>query len=160
MTFCPVLLRSNKLSSSGYFAGCLFPLPIICYSLCKKKKSLKAELSASSKALYNLLQGPYRDLEYPIPLVKKRIYLCWGGLYLVRRLILVLLKVFVKNVMVRLSIMTLFSIFSLFHHMIIWPCKEYRANVASFVSALVLVIICIVNNLKAAFEVAEYIQLD
>ena len=159
MTFCPVLLRSNKLSPSGYFAGCLFPLPIICYSLCRKERSMKTEMSVSSKALYNLLQGPYRDLEYPIPFVKKRIYLCWGGLYLARRLILVLLKVFIKNVMVRLSIMTLFSILSLFHHMIIWPCKERRTNVASFVSALALVIICIVNNLKAAFEVAEYIPV-
>ena len=55
--------------------------------------------------------------------------------------------------------MTLFSILSLFHHMIIWPCKERRANVASFVSALAFVIICIVNNLKAAFEVAEYIPV-
>ena len=55
MMFCPVLLRSNKLSPSGYFAGCLFPLPVICYSLCRQKKSLKAEMSVSSKALYNLL---------------------------------------------------------------------------------------------------------
>ena len=30
---------------------------------------------------------------------------------------------------------------------------------ASFVSALALVIICIVNNLKAAFEAAEYIPV-
>ena len=158
MTFCPVLLASNTLSPSGYFAGCLFPLPVIGYSVCKKKTTHgDTKPSTTSKALYNLLQGPYRDLEYRIPLTKKRVYICWGGLYLIRRLVLVLLMIFIKNVLVRLCIMTLFSIISLFHHMMIWPCKEKRANVSSFISALALVIICIVNNIKAAFEVAEYI---
>ena len=139
-----------------FFAGCLFPLPVLTYSYIRRKAVQKPESANSSKALYSLLQGPYRDLIYSIPCTNKKVYVCWGGLYLVRRLFLVLLQIFIQNVMVRLSIMTLFSIASLFHHMIIWPCKDRKANISSFVSALALVLICIASNIKAAFEVAEY----
>ena len=159
ITLFPTLMRSNNISPSMFFAGCLVPLPVASYSFIKRKTLVKSASTNSSKALYNLLQGPYRDLIYSIPFSTKKIYICWGGLYLVRRLILVLLKIFIQNVLVRLSIMTLFSMLSLFHHMIIWPCKERKANISSFVSALALVLICMANNIKAAFEAAEYIPI-
>ncbi len=158
MTFFPVVLRSNRLSPSAFLIGCLVPLPVTLYCLfCRKPNTSKT--SKSSKALYNLLQGPFKDLEYRIPCTEKTVFVCWGGLYLVRRLMLVLLQVFVQNVLIRLSIMTFLSLFSLFHHMIIWPCKDHRANMSSFVSALALVIICILNTIKATFEVAEHVPI-
>ncbi len=156
MTLCPVMLRSNRISSGEFLIGCLVPIPVALVALLRKNRK-ESETTQSSRTLYNLLQGPYKDLEYRPFGCKRPLYICWGGLYLVRRLLLVLLQLFVQNVLVRLTVMTFLSLASLFHHMMVWPCKEHKANVSSFISALALVVICFTNAIKAAFEVAEYI---
>ena len=53
--------------------------------------------------------------------------------------------------------MSLISFLALLHHLMVKPCKENRANAAGTLSCAALFSICIINLVRATFEVAEVI---
>ena len=59
--------------------------------------------------------------------------------------------------MLRLLVMTIISFLALLHHLMVKPCNENRANIAGTVSCAALLSICIINLIRATFEVAEFI---
>ena len=58
-------------------------------------------VSPEAKAVYRILQGPYR--EYSIKFCGKKLYLCWSGMLLARRLMLILCDTFIYDLLLRVS---------------------------------------------------------
>ena len=108
--------------------------------------------------VYKMLQGPYEEYHVTLPLVN-HVPLCWSGILLVRILLLIITKTYVYNILTRLLIMTTITFLALLHHLVVKPCKENRANMAGTISCAALLSVCIINLVRAAFEVAEFIPL-
>ena len=163
IAFVPGLLGRNEISIGVFFLGCLLPLPVMVAKLLQMLVCKKGEdddgiqnKPPESSLVYSLLQGPYRENVVPIYLLK-RVSLCWNGVLIIRRLVLIITYTYTHNVLLRLLIMTLISFVALLHHLMVKPCKENRANVAGTVSCAALLSICIINLVRAAFEVGEVI---
>lgn len=156
----PALLNHGLISLGEYFLACLFPLPFIiswAIRLPRKSKQQKQSggqvvLSYETMAVCGLVQGPYR--EFKLSGVFKS--LCWAGVLLGRRLLLILTYTFVSENLNKLLIMFFICLFVLLHHSYVLPYKESRANLAGTISAAALLVVCCVNLVRAAFESAEY----
>ncbi len=148
-------MKNGYITLPEFFAGCLFPVPMAVYCIVKYSiaNGTKVEPKDDAVSVYKLLQGPYREFQLPGILR----YLCWSGVLLGRRLALIFAATFIHDVILRLSVMLIICISALLYHVVILPCKETRGNLAGTVSNAALLIVCIVNFLKAAYESAEYI---
>ncbi len=151
----PALMKNGYITLPEFFAGCLFPVPMALYWIVKYSvaNGITVEPKDDAVSVYKLLQGPYREFQLPGILR----YLCWSGVLLGRRLALIFAATFIHDVILRLSVMLIICISALLYHVVILPCKETRGNLAGTVSNAALLIVCIVNFLKAAYESAEYI---
>ena len=98
------------------------------------------------KVVVDILQNPYR------PLLFCGLNICWGGVVLFRRTLLIVLSTFVQNTFMRLVLMFTVSLISLIHHDIVWPYHEYRANVAECISETFLVIISVINLSRSILD--------
>lgn len=158
--FCLVLMFGPSLMIKGYFNlsqfffACLCPLPIFTWCLIKKlyqtaymRNSQPIIISSEIKVVYEILQGPFRELKYNI---------CWGGILIGRRLVIILLYTFVNNALIRLLGMFLTCFIILLHHTHVQPYKDKKANIAGTASAATLVVLCCINLVRAGFEAAEY----
>ncbi|KAK2179315.1 hypothetical protein NP493_499g02012 [Ridgeia piscesae] len=150
----PPLLQRGQIGLWQFFAGCLFPLPLSAYWVGKwafgRRRRLRRwrPLREDERAVVNLLQGPFRD--------PPRDGVCWAGVLIGRRLVLVLLFTFVNDSLVRLLLMLLACFLILLHHVHVQPYKDARANVAATASAAALVALGSINLVRAGFEAAEY----
>ena len=134
---------------------------IVVFERCIKKLRHTESNSAVKKCgeiflVYRMLQGPYKNYHIPLPFIKQ-VSLCWSGILLIRRLCLIITYTYVHNIMLRLLIMTIISFLALLHHLMVKPCKENRANTAGTISCAALLFVCIINLVRATFEVAEFI---
>ncbi len=164
ITIIPSLLLKGQIGLMPFFLGCLFPLPMLVVKLlqrlCAKDtdSALQPEekTGREGKLVYGILQGPYREY-----VIKTRCFqtgpLCWSGVLLLRRLLLIIAHTYVHSIMLRLLIMTLISIIALLHHLTVHPCKEQRANTAGTISCTALLLVSIINLVRATFEAAEFI---
>ena len=158
----PALLIRNQISVMQFFVGCFLPLPmmlvIMFQSMMRKRheSNMAAEQNLEAKHVYNILQGPYKEYILSFSCSQK-VSLCWSGVLLIRRLLLIITFTYVPNIMLRLLIMSLISFGALLHHVTVRPCKENRANVAGTVSCAALLCVAVINLIRATFEVAEYI---
>ncbi len=59
--------------------------------------------------------------------------------------------------MTRHALMLFVCLLSLIHHTVVRPCKEHRANVAGTMSCTALLMVAIVNMIRACFEGMEII---
>ena len=159
----PSFLERHKLAIGQYFLGFL-PVPmvlIVVFVRCVKKlrhteNNSTVKKSGEISLVYRMLQGPYKNYHIPLPFIK-HVSLCWSGILLIRRLCLIITYTYVHNIMLRLLIMTIISFLSLLHHLMVKPCKENRANTAGTISCAALLSVCIINLVRATFEVAEFI---
>ena len=160
------LLAKHEIGIGLFFLGCLFPLPVMVAKMlqrifCSESKREEQTSSGESESLegnlvYNLLQGPYREYVLPVNYLKC-FSLCWSGILIIRRLALIVIYTYIYNALLRLLVMSLISFLALLHHLMVKPCKENRANAAGTLSCAALFSICIINLVRATFEVAEVI---
>ena len=158
ITFATNYLKNGKLPLSAYFIGCFMPLPVLLI-LCMKNKCHAQNVSngkgnTDAKRVYNLLQGPYKD--YFFTFRGKKVYVCFSGVLLIRRSILIVLHTFIHNLSLRLLLMLLLCILASIIQTYARPCKERRSNAAAFVSNMSLVLVSCVNLIKAVFVTTEY----
>ena len=159
----PSYLQARKLTIGQYFLGCFLPAPMVLITFFVRcvKKLRHIESKATDKKcsqiplIYRMLQGPYKDYYIPLPFIKD-VSLCWSGILLIRRLSLIITHMYVHNIVLRLLTMTVISFFALLHHLIVKPCKENRANTAGTISCAALLSVCLINLIRATFEVAEF----
>ena len=162
LLFGPSLLLKGKIGLKTFFLACLLPLPFLLYWLAlrltkyKRKvgtlKHVHHELTPQCEAILNDVQGPFRDLKLP---VLGR--LCWAGMEVFRRLLLVLMFTFINNSLIRLMAMLIVSFLMLFHYVCVRPYSSTLLNLLGSVSFSALLIIGGINFTYAAFEAAEYI---
>ena len=118
-----------------------------------KTTQLNSELAASAEivvfriglttrhagAAVGILQGPFKDNRYG---------LCWAGVLIGRRLVLILLYTFVNDALVRLLAMLLFCFVVLLHHVDVQPYRHRVGNIAGTFSATALVTLGTVNLVR------------
>jgi len=90
-------------------------------------------------AAVGILQGPFKDNRYG---------LCWAGVLIGRRLVLILLYTFVNDALVRLLAMLLFCFVVLLHHVDVQPYRHRVGNIAGTFSATALVTLGTVNLVR------------
>jgi len=74
--------------------------------------------------------------------------LCWAGVLIGRRLVLILLYTFVNDALVRLLGMLLFCFIVLLHHVDVQPYRHRIGNIAGTFSATALVTLGTVNLVR------------
>ncbi len=164
ITVAPSLLKNKSMTLVQFFVGCFCPVPMVLFllfvKLCRRKSGHKRNFSIAPaeeiSSVYETLQGPYRDYFIQLPWIKT-IPLCWSGILLLKRLVLILLFTYIYNLLIRLLLMTLVCFLSLLHHLITQPCKNKRDNSAGTISHTALFIVCVINLTRAHFEVMEVI---
>ena len=158
ITFATNYLKNGKLSLSVYFIGCFVPLPVLLILFvknnCRAKNVSDVKVKSNATRVYNLLQGPYKD--YFFTLKGKKIYLCFSGVLLIRRSILIVLHTFIHNLSLRLLLMLLLCILASIIQTYARPGKERRSNAAALVSNMSLILVSCVNLIKAVFVTTEY----
>lgn len=163
----PTLLRQGKISLLHFFIASLCPLPFLfiwtvrfIYRLIRGKTTGSGGSSSnrpvghshprlpdSVRAVLQILQGPFKE---------NACGLCWSGVLIGRRLVLILLFTFVTDTLIRLLCMLLACFVILLHHVHVKPYKDNRGNLAGTVSASALVVAGSINLVRAGFEAAEY----
>ena len=147
ITFATNYLKNGKLSLPVYFIGCFVPLPVLLILFVKNKCYAKnvsdVKVKSNATRVYNLLQGPYKD--YFFTFKGKKIYVCFSGVLLIRRSILIVLYTFIHNLSLRLLHMLLLCILASIIHTYARPCKERRSNAASHLSQICLSFSCLVS---------------
>ena len=143
------LLHRNILSANQIFLCLLFPLPAICYCLytCYKTASKDNDdvenLSQDARDILQIIEGPFRRLDNFS--VDTSYRLCWESVLIGRRLVLIFMKTFINNTLVRLSLMLLCTNLFLMHHIYAKPFSSNLVNNIETVSLLLLDIICFLN---------------
>jgi len=146
----PSMLRRRQLSVIAFFAACLCPLPFLVVWLARhlwryvrppstSEPARKPPLDPGTLAVLGILQGPFNDNRYG---------LCWAGVLIGRRLVLILLFTFVNDPLVRLLAMLLFCFVVLLHHVDVQPYRHRVGNIAGTFSATALVTLGTVNLVR------------
>ena len=149
----PSMLRRRQLSVAVFFAACLCPLPFLVGCLVRRlwqqvrprpppppSAEPREPLDPGTLAVLGILQGPFKDNRYG---------LCWAGVLIGRRLVLILLYTFVNDALVRLLAMLLFCFVVLLHHVDVQPYRHRVGNVAGTFSATALVTLGTVNLVRS-----------
>ncbi len=147
----PHFLKTGQVNTFTFFLGCAFPLPFLSYLIFVKVKNKVVSdiISAESVVVYQMLQGPYHTKSL------FKLNICWAGVLLFRKIILILLHTFVGNTVSRLLWMCVVCLFSLTIHMYTMPCKETKANIAGLVSGMALLIVAVINLVRSIFDTAQ-----
>ncbi len=160
LTVAPSFLKNGSMTLRQFYLGCLCPGPVGIYLILSKhyRKVNKNSFVGRNATfeVYEVLQGSYNNYFIQLPLVRN-IHLCWGGILLLKRLVLVLLYTQIHNIMLRLLCMTVVCFLSLLYHLMVQPCKKTRDNRAGTVSGVALLTVCLINLIRAIFEVTEVI---
>ncbi|KAK2159244.1 hypothetical protein LSH36_156g13005 [Paralvinella palmiformis] len=162
----PGMLKERRISVGIFFCACVFPLPFFVYWIGRRaaprcpdrspaggaKNDPETNSTESEAAVLKVLQGPFRELEcrYTGPV-------CWAGVLVFRRLMLILFYTFINNSLIRIICMLCFSFLILIVHVHVQPYRDPRVNIAGSVSISALMIVGGINLIRASFEVAEYI---
>ncbi len=166
----PHVLSNGHIPLEFFFLGCIFPIPFSLYFMMKKsypysKKKTSPTVSicekdtvvlSHSNAVFNVLQGPYREIYLPFT----KVPYSWSGVLLFRRLLLIIMFTFVHDILVRLIIMLAICMIWLLLHIAVQPCKEPRANLAGTISCGALLIVALVNTIRACFESMEMVPTN
>ncbi len=161
LMLAPGLMKEGRLSAPVFVCACLCPFPFVAkwiawrlFRNCKKRhrhEETAVTPGEAETAIVRVLQGPYRDINvgYLGPV-------CWAGIILFRRLVLVLLSTFINHSLIRVVSMLLLCFLILLNHVYVQPYKDYRVNLAGTLSISALMLIGGINLIRAGFEVAEY----
>ena len=82
--------------------------------------------------------------------------ICWTGIIVGRRLVMVVVYTFVTDPLLRLLSMLLVCFASLLHHVDVQPYASLTGNIAATTSAAGLVALGTINLVRAGFEAAKY----
>ena len=148
-------LYDGTLSVGKFLLACSFPLPsfihwvFISLPFCKASKpasedSLQGQISKNSveRVLYDSFKRPEDG---------GKLSLSWESVMIGRRLILIVLKVFVSDPMPRLFIMSFCCVLFLLHHALTQPFRDGIVNAAETISLLSIVLLGMINMFLASF---------
>ena len=105
------------------------------------------QAQATSDELLNVLEGPFRKSQGGC--MDQNFKLPWEIMLITKRLILIVIKTFIFNVVLRLYIMLLVTVLFLIQHLIVRPFSDNILNYIEVGSFLMLTAICALNILPA-----------
>ena len=158
LAIAPPLLERGRISFMEFVVASFLPLPFLLswtrfLFQAPNRKTYLLEKSLESDTVHSTLQAPYR--QYDLPGMLKS--LCWSGVIMTRRLLLMLSHTLIVNVLLRNAAMLTVTVVALIHHVHVRPYVDPLFNLAGGLSGGALVVVGSVNLLRAAFEVAEYV---
>ena len=165
------------MSLTQFFLGCAAPLFVGFYHVVRSyrnksktkdrtKDKSKTSPPCSRTALYTshvgivceLLQGPYKERQKHI--WQRETQCCWTGVLFTRRLLLATVNTFVIDALTKMSLMTLIMFSYMIDTIYVKPCKGRLANLADISSSAFLVVLSVINLIKATFETARFQTID
>ena len=146
------LLHNNQLTKGKYLPSILLPLPTVLYWTFIKIRRRKdnadrvedTPLDPNTRKMLNVLEGPFR--KYHGTNKSNNYKLPWEAVLIARRLILIITRTFINNVLLRLYLMQVSIILFAFHHIYVQPYSTKVLNNIETLSLLMLIVICIVNT--------------
>ncbi|EDO49986.1 predicted protein [Nematostella vectensis] len=152
LAFCSRWLDKGTISASELVAGCILPLPYLSYRLLRHLFGYSHNLNGTytdatwKPSVERVLYGPFLHPIAPSGGVKY-----WESVLIGRRLVLITIYVSITDALTRQIALNLVCMLILFHHSLVRPFRDLKANVAEAVSLLCLVIIALANVLPACF---------
>ena len=146
------LLHNNQLTKGKYLTSIVLPLKTVLYWMFIKIRLRKdnddrvedALLDQNTREMLNVLEGPFR--KYHGTSKSNNYKLPWEAALIARRLILIIMRTFINNVLLRLYLMQVSMILFAFHHSYVQPYSTKVLDNIETVSLLMLIVICIVNT--------------
>ena len=147
-------LYGATLSVGQFLLACAFPLPSFIYwsflyLFGKKSNPIVGDPSPHRGARNYVEIVLYASFKRPDD--GNILSLSWESVMIGRRLILIMLKAFVSDPLLRLLIMTLFGVLFLLHHALTQPFRDAFANTVETISLLFIVVLGLLNVFFASF---------
>ena len=156
LSFGPGLLKKGFISHKEFALACFFPFPCLLvwlFKLALHKHPATPQLSTEAELVCSVLQGPYRPLQI---LSTKGPSLCWAGVLIAFRLLIVLAKTFIAAHLSRQLLMCLVVMTSMFLQARFSPYKGPKANAAGAFSSFALFVVAVINSVRAVFVETGY----
>ena len=146
------LIQRNHLSKGKYLLSILLPLPTIlfwifiriCYQKDNTDRVDNTLLDPNTRQMLNVFEGPFRN--YHGAKKNNNYRLPWEAVHIGRRLVLIIAKTFINDVLLRLCLMLVSVILFAFHHIYVQPYSTKVLNNIETASLLMLIVICILNT--------------
>ena len=164
LTIAPVLLREHKIRVAVFIISLVLPLILFPYLFylyiryCTKKKKKTEEVPeeqdknaepkevkryGSVNLVVQLVAEPYK--------IDKMKGLCWEGIVIFRRLVLVVIATQVTNIVERQILLVIACLLAMVTHVKIKPFKKSSSNLLESVSLTLLLGIAVMNFGKAVY---------
>ena len=147
-------LYSRTISVGKFLLACCLPLPCLLHwayvSLLCGARSVTSQDSSSNQLSRNSVERVLYDC-FKRSEDGSKLSLSWEGVMIGRRLILIVVKVFISDPFPRLLIMSFWCFLFLLHHALIQPFRNGIANVVETISLLCIVLVGMVNVFFASF---------
>ena len=164
--FGRILLTSDQISHRHFIASCFFPFFFLCYWVFKYYQHFKGnqtwpQLSdvrtrkpnPFKEKIEYILQYPYMLPEFPNnPTIIEKCSNNWEAILMFRRLILVLVFIFVNSFLVRAYLFFIISTLFLLSHVFVQPYKNEKVNKLDNVSLAVIVMISGLSIAEASYN--------
>ncbi len=150
----PVLLKEQKIKLLAFALSLFVPLlalPFILFlfiKLCTRGSNdgdTKPPLKrfGATNFVVNLIVEPYN--------LKRTRGLCWEGVIIFRRLVLVIIAILVPSMIIRHVLLVFACLLATMVHVRVQPFKKFSSNLLETASLLILLCIAIMNLLKAVY---------
>ncbi|XP_020916296.2 uncharacterized protein LOC110253693 [Exaiptasia diaphana] len=142
-------LHKRSISVKEFILGCVLPLPYLLYkviSLLRGTHEANQESREWRAAVTKVLFGPFRA---PQDDSFGAVY--WESILISRRLILIVIYVFVHDPLSKELLLAFTSVAILLHHTIVRPFRDPSANIVEMVSLFCLFTLASINTFKASF---------
>lgn len=148
LTVTPGILEAKRISTTELILCIVVPVLSLPYlaakGLMKKLQIQAAGETESEKKVVDSLLKSYKNIY-----LLNRWPICWTGIIKARRLILVFLSVFISNLVLRILLIIILTMVSLFLHLNVSPYQDNSANVLFTVSQVFTLLLAVCNGVKA-----------
>ena len=135
----PMSIHRKFIGKWSIFIACLLPLPYV-LNLIFKCRTYKQTLDEEHVAADNVCAAILKNLTGCFKCISKH-SLQWEGIYLIRRLILISISTFVKDLIYKSYFILLIQILILLHHVNVKPFRSKMLNVLETISLTILIMI-------------------
>ena len=155
------LLISRQISSKEFIIACFFPLLVLCRWGYKKYRHhrgihtwpLRDIVDPFRDKITYILQYPYKSPEFPNnPSIVERCRENWEVVLMLRRLILVLVFIFVSSFLLRAYLFFIVSMLFLLSHVFVQPFQNDNVNKLDNVSLGIIVLISGLSISEATYN--------
>lgn len=171
LVFIPKHLKRSRITIPEFFWGCFLPFLFTSKYLVDRCTSSKQMQNSSAPrystqkgkrevcvshcgVIYEMLQGPYKETQEHFFQLKT--YFCWTGVLFFRRLVLVSIHTFVQSQLLKMCLMSLLMFLYMIDTIYVKPCNGVISNMADVFSSSALVLLCVINLMKATFQTVQF----